>query len=96
MATKYSISIQEFCKNYEVDEVFVTHCREAELVQIHSDAEEDYISEENLPTLEKMVRLYHDLGINLEGLEVIHHLLNRIETMEKELQTMKNRLRLYE
>ncbi|QLE00690.1 MerR family transcriptional regulator [Galbibacter sp. BG1] len=96
MTTRYSISIQEFCKNYHVDELFVTHFKEAQIVQIISENQQDYITEENLPKLEKMVRLHQDLGINLEGLEAIAHLLERIEEMNTEMQSLKNKLRLYE
>ncbi|MDG3584042.1 chaperone modulator CbpM [Galbibacter pacificus] len=96
MASKYIISISEFCNNYGVDEVFVMHFTEAKLIHLKKEGEKQFIQEDELPKLEKMVRLYHDLGINLEGLETIAHLLDRIDEMNKELQSLKNRLRLYE
>jgi hypothetical protein len=49
-----------------------------------------------LQKLEKMVRLHHDLDINIAGIEAIAHLLERLEYLQDEMRTLKNRLRLYE
>jgi hypothetical protein len=43
-----------------------------------------------------MIRLHHELDINVEGVEAISHLLMLIEKMQEELTVVKNRLRLYE
>jgi uncharacterized membrane protein YjjP (DUF1212 family) len=58
--------------------------------------QEHYIHQEELPKLEKMVRLHQDLGINLEGLEAIHHLLEKVEQMQSEVNLLKNKLRKWE
>jgi hypothetical protein len=42
------------------------------------------------------VRLHYDLDINLEGIEAITYLLNRVKNMQAEIIALKNRLRLYE
>jgi hypothetical protein len=54
------------------------------------------MSHEELSKAEKIVRLYKDLDINLEGIEVINQLLYRIEILQGEIISLKNRLRLYE
>ena len=46
--------------------------------------------------LEKFIRLYYELDINLEGIETITHLLQRINSLQDEIIILKNRLRLYE
>ena len=38
----------------------------------------------------------YDLSINLEGIDAIHHLLNRVEKLQAEVFRLKNRLLLYE
>jgi hypothetical protein len=40
--------------------------------------------------------LYHELHINIEGIDAIHHLLQRIENMQHEIIALKNRLSFYE
>jgi hypothetical protein len=42
--------------------------------------------------LEKFVRLHYDLDINLEGIETINYLLERIEEMQKEIVNLRNKL----
>ena len=36
------------------------------------------------------------MDINLEGIETIHHLLQQLKTMQKEMKELRNRLSLYE
>jgi hypothetical protein len=39
-----------------------------------------------------MVHLHYDLDINIEGIEAISHLLDRVDNLQRELITLKNRL----
>jgi len=55
-----------------------------------------FIDSGQLQQLEKYIRLYYELDINLEGIETITHLLRRIDLMQDEIIMLKNRLRLYE
>jgi hypothetical protein len=45
--------------------------------------------------LEKCIHLY-ELDINLEGIETIRYLLNRLTDMQEKMLELKNRLALYE
>ena len=45
---------------------------------------------------EQYTRMYYDLSINMEGIDAIHHLLGRMEEMQKEIARLRNRLSLYE
>jgi hypothetical protein len=49
-----------------------------------------------LDRLEKIVRLHFELNINLEGIQTITHLLERIEEMQEHITKLTNRLRAYE
>ena len=55
-----------------------------------------FIPASQLTTLEKLVRLYYEMDINLEGIEAITFLLQKVEDMQHEITGLKNRLRLYE
>ncbi|WP_337813549.1 chaperone modulator CbpM, partial [Parabacteroides johnsonii] len=41
-------------------------------------------------------RMYYDLSINIEGIDAIHHLLGRVESLQQEVNRLKSKLRLYE
>jgi hypothetical protein len=42
------------------------------------------------------MRMHYDLDINMEGIDVISHLLKRIHNLQDELRITQNKLRLYE
>lgn len=66
------------------------------LVELTTIKESSYIDVNHLQKVEKFLRLYYDLDINIEGIEAISHLLNRVNDMQEEITALKNRLSLYE
>ncbi len=53
--------------------------------------EEVRYSNEDLALLRRARRLYEDLGVNLEGIEIILRLLVRLDTLQRELDNFKKR-----
>ena len=96
MQTDQLIEIGLFCTNYNVEYSFVQSLGEAGLIETVVIQETKYIQIPQLQKLESIIRLHDDLDINLEGIEVVHHLLKRVETMQNEILTLKNRLRFFE
>ena len=96
MATTTLISTTDFCTWHEVEHTFVRSLGDAGLIEITIIDKSEFIPETQLQRLEKMVRLHHELDINLAGIEAITHLLDRMETLHHEMRSLKNRLRLYE
>ena len=95
MDTEY-ISIDDFCRSYEIEESFMFKLQEYELLTLRIIDQEKYMYIEELPKVEKLVRLHHDLNINLEGIGAIHFLLERIIHMQEEIQMLKKRLQRHE
>ncbi len=58
--------------------------------------EHHLLEPEQLSRIEQLARLHYDLEINLEGLEAISHLLDRMVTSDREARSLRERLRLYE
>jgi len=90
------VAIDEFCASHEIEISFISSLQESGLIEIKRIRDSDYIEKEQLVHLEKFVRLYYDLDINLEGIETITYLLQRMNSMNEEIRTLKNKLRLYE
>jgi hypothetical protein len=90
------IPANEFCTYHNIEISFLNSLQEAGLIEITTLEETEYIPESQLYELEKIVRLYYELDINLEGIETVMHLLQRINNMQDEITLLKNRLRLYE
>ena len=96
MSNKNLIQIREFCLYHEIENTFITELHNYGLIKIIIQEEDEYLEPEQLPTVEKMIRLHYDLKINLEGIDAIAHLLNRIELLQQNLIASQNKLRLYE
>jgi len=90
------IMVNEFCVNHDVEISFINLLQQNGLIEISIIESKCFIEKEQLPQLEKFVRFYYDLDINLEGIETISYLLKRIENLQKEMVVLKNRLRFYE
>jgi hypothetical protein len=90
------IPAYEFCTSHNIEISFIRSLHETGLLEISTIEDTVFIQISQLPELEKIIRLYYDLDINLEGIETIRHLLTRINVMQDEIITLKNRLRLYE
>lgn len=96
MENKDLIAIDLCCTHYSVEISFIRSLNTAGLIETVSMQGIDYIHSDNMNRLEKMIRLHQDLDINLEGIEAIVHLLDRINNMQEELGRLRNRLNIYE
>jgi MerR HTH family regulatory protein len=96
METNYLIAVDEFCANHNIEISFISSLQQTGLIEITTIKETGFIDPNQLLQLEKIVRLYYELDINLEGIETINHLLQRISSMQDEIITLRNKLRIYE
>jgi len=90
------IAIDEFCPRHDIELSFISLLDQNGLITISTIQETGYIDAEQIRQIEKIIRFYYDLDINLEGIETINHLLQRIAFLQEENISLKNRLRLYE
>lgn len=96
MKTGELISTDVFCDHYNVEISFIRELQRSGLIDITTFNDASFIHIDQLQQLEKIVRLYYDLDINLEGIETITYLLRRIDEMQNEIINLTNKLRLYE
>lgn len=96
MKREHLITASEFCSGHNIEMTFLYNLDENGLIRLERSENNVLIEEEQLSNLERIVRLYYDLGINFEGIETIIDLLERTENLQEEINTLKNRLRLYE
>ncbi len=90
------IAVNEFCVNHNIEISFITLLQQNGLIEISTIESQYFVEKEQLPQLEKFVRFYYDLDINLEGIETITCLLQRIENLQNEITKLKNRLHFYD
>jgi chaperone modulatory protein CbpM len=91
MTKTHLIATSEICKYHEVEYTFIHSLAEAGLLHITVVNQTPYITESDLQKLERMIRMHHELEINIAGIEAISHLLQRIEQMQEEMRLLRNR-----
>jgi hypothetical protein len=96
MNTENLILLKTVSTLYQVEPAFFSHLNELGLIEIHIIEQTQYIREDKMNDIEKMIRMYHELEVNVEGIDVVFNLLQRIERLQKDLITTQNRLKLYE
>ena len=96
MANEKYILLQTFCEYAHIEDSFVLSLHEYGLITFEQKQDAYFIDEEDISEIEKMFRLHTDLGINLEGLDAIKQMLDRMHRLESEMDSLRKRLRLYE
>ena len=95
METRDLILIEHFCANHEIEFSFIDSLHQFGLIEVIIHEDNKYIHQEQLNDVEKMMRMHYELDINMEGIDVISHLLKRMNSLQKELIETQNKLRLF-
>jgi hypothetical protein len=90
------IIIEEYIQHSDIEPQFITLLEENGLIHVHEVGTERFLEPAELGVLERYARMYYDLSINIEGIDAIRHLLDRIDALQKEMTEMRNRLRFLE
>ena len=96
MQTEEMIVVHEFCVHHDIDTSFINALNDSGLIEVQVLEDKSYIPVSELPQLEKLVRLYYEMDINLEGIETITYLLSRMTEMQQQIMQLNNRLSVYE
>jgi hypothetical protein len=96
MKEQYLIPTQTLCSHYNIEISFVDALNRMGLIQIEIIEQSQFIHQDQISDLEKIIRLHEDLHVNLEGIDVVFNLLEKEQELKNELNSLKNRLRLYE
>ena len=89
------IIISDYCNQCNIEPDFVLMLGEGGLINIEVINETQCFPASQLSDMERYAHLYYDLSINVEGIDAIRHLLNRIETLQDRIQALERELRFY-
>ena len=96
METENLIRIEVLCSVHNIDISFLHALKESGLTELILLEESLYVHTSQIGHLEKMIRLHFELDINLEGLEVVGHLLEKVDVLSEENRSLRNRLSRFE
>ena len=86
---KELILLSEYCKNSRAKIEFILHLEHEGLIETETHDNTTYLLQSQLNDMDMFTRLHYDLNINVEGIDVIHNLLSKIELIEQELLMLK-------
>ncbi len=84
------IALEEICTSHNIEISFIHSLSESGLIKVTIIKETFFVDHTQLPQLEKFIDFHYALGINIEGLETIHHLLQRMDSLQEEVNRLKN------
>lgn len=96
MENENLIDTEAFCASHKIEFAFINSLQYSGLIEIKTVEEKRFLTPEEIRRLEEYVRMHYELDINVEGIEAITHLLDRVKAMQSEITHLKNRLRRYE
>lgn len=90
MTPEELIPTKDFCMFHDIEYSFIDSLDNSGLINVKSVQHTTYIQLDEMSKLEKFIRLHYDLDINIEGIETINYLLEKMENLQKEIQSLKN------
>jgi len=86
------IPARDFCIVHCVELALVQTVSACGLIDIIEQDETIYIQENQVKKLEQILIFHNDLDLNLEAIDTVYSLLNRIETMQARINHLENKL----
>lgn len=89
------IIINEYCEKSHTDPEFLISLEEGGLIEIRRVNGKQYLLVSQLSELERYSHLYYDLSINIEGIDAIRHMLERMRTLQHEVYRLRRQLHCF-
>lgn len=85
----------ECLRIYEVEESFIESLHEVGLIKVIYHDEERFIEYDELSDLEQFIRWYYDMDINVEGIDALCNLLEKVKYLQSENNQLRSELQFY-
>jgi hypothetical protein len=96
MQNENLIPAEVCCTHYNIELSFIQSLNQYGFIRMVSIEQEQFIDMDELQNLEKFIRMHYELDINMEGIEAINFLLERVQNMQDEITYLKSKLNVYE
>lgn len=90
------ILLTDYCEYCKIEYAFIERLEDEGLIEVRVIAEERFVDEETLRALDQFRRWHYEMDINIEGMDAMRYLLEKINRMDKEINDLKTRLKLHE
>ena len=66
------------------------------MIEVQQIENKTYVEPQYIVEIERIYRLREDLGINMEGIDTLNHMIKKVNRLEQELKLLRDRLTIYE
>lgn len=84
------IKITDISTSGNIHISFIKQLHHNGLIEIITIEQIEFVEEDALPRIEQYHTWYEDLEINMQGIEVIRNLLDKIERLKEEIRALKS------
>jgi hypothetical protein len=95
MENEQLIPVHKICVHYEIDLSFIDELRDSGLISLMTIDDTQFVDENQVADLERMIHLRYDLDVNVAGIDVISNLLQRLTVMQEEIIMLRNQLKRF-
>jgi chaperone modulatory protein CbpM len=96
MPTATLISAHEFLAYHQLDVSFVITLEEQGVLETTTIGPVPYLHPDQLGPIERLIRLHRELAVHVDDLDIVAHLLERLERVQEQVSELQNRLAFYE
>lgn len=89
------LQYSECLRIYEVEESFIESLHEVGLIRVIDQDEERFIEFDDLSDLEQFIRWHYEMDINVEGIDALRHMLERVRALQSEITQLRHELQFY-
>jgi len=88
-------SVAQIIQHYQIDDTSLYYLNESGIIKIIIVEQTEYIHQDDLSDLEKIIRIQQELNINMESMDIVINLIDKIKTLQIENKTLKNLLSMH-
>lgn len=85
----------ECLRVYEIEESFIESLNEVGLIQVIDQDDDRFIEYDDLSDLEQFIRWHYEMDINVAGIDALHHMLDRVQSLQSEIEQLRSELQFY-
>ena len=90
------IQIEVYCQQTQTPMEFIEDLLEFEMIKVQQIENKIYVEPHSIVEIERVYRLREELGINMEGIDTLNHMIKKVNRLEQELKLLRDRLTIYE
>jgi hypothetical protein len=79
----------DICRTNNIERTFVHELHNNGLIEIIVQEEQEFLEEEQVYHVERFSTWHYELDLNVQGIEVVSNLIDKIDELQRELRSLK-------